>query len=112
MRHGRILLCALFLFFLVLAGRSLVRGPEEEKTRELPQPVPEAAVLLFSHETGQESEGQRASGGRDPEKFRADQPRRPVVFPSVPGDGNGQILKKRTWHRSVYWVCPPEGMPG
>ena len=35
-----------------------------------------------------------------------------VTLPALAGDGNGQLLSRWTWHRSVYWVCPPEGMPG
>ncbi len=112
MRQGRMLLCALFLFFLVLAGRSLVRGPVEEAPETMPSYAGESAMLARDPGGQADAYAQQNWHAGPREHARAAGERCEVTLPALAGDGNGQLLSRWTWHRSVYWVCPPEGMPG
>ena len=90
------LLCGLFLMAFFLLGRGLVAGPETEKeySAEQVQTAPFFAVQAQTQET------RTAPSAEAP------------VAPVCSCDRNGMPLTARTWQKTVYLVCPPEGVPG
>ena len=104
-------LALLGLVMFLLFGRGLVTGPEEERTpvQQAPSYPCYAVQLPLSGE--QELPGSSQSGQTGKESA--------AVFTqsasccvSCTCDRNGMPLTSRTWRKTVYLVCPPEGVPG
>ncbi len=105
------LLCGLFLMAFFLLGRGLVIGPETEE-RERPEKVQNAVYFAVQAQTQENrtvpaAEEQRETRG-EAVRPEADAP----VLPICSCDRNGMPLTARTWQKTVYLVCPPEGVPG
>ena len=101
------MLCLLLLSCLVQQGGATAAEPEQAL------PV-HAAVLIQRCVIPAESAAPTADR-RVPERFGEvaevlHEDHLPATAPSC--DGNGWIITGRTWPRTVYAVCPPEGMPG
>lgn len=105
------LLCGLFLMAFFLLGRGLVAGPETEKdySAEQVQTAPFFAVQAQTQET------RTAPSAEEHRETRGEAVRPETEAPVAPVcscDRNGMPLTARTWQKTVYLVCPPEGVPG
>ena len=109
LRLSGLVLCA---FLCLLAARNLIRGPKMPPDE--PEPVRSRAevrwvIAPLARESGADE------GNLRTETFRMRSvlplPRAYTVC-VLKGDRNGYPVLGKTWHDSVYLMCPPEGMPG
>lgn len=105
------LLCAMFLLAFFLMGRGLISGPQNPDG-ERPEVLGER--IYFSARTVTQEEesvpSARVSRVHRSEALRAEETA--PVSPVCVCDQNGIPLTGRTWQKTVYLVCPPEGVPG
>lgn len=106
---GRIVLVCAFFAVLLLGGRTLIRGPEEEAAA-----APSAAPLYTAIVRAEpEPMVPLLPGTAQPSRERTGQISEEVVtVPAVVSDRNGQPIASRAWSRTVYQACAPEGIPG
>lgn len=86
-----------------------------EATAEPEQPIPVTAAMLMQRCTIPAESAAAAADRRVQERYGTETAL--VQAAQAPAavqccDGNGWIITGRTWPRTVYAVCPPEGMPG
>ena len=107
-----ILLAAVFAALICLARSSLIVGPEPPR-EQAGAPMPESACLLtiFRQETENTAEDGSPTDSRRAEKLppTLSSAEEPAV--TVCG-GNGWPLQSRSWFKTMYLVCPPEGAFG
>ena len=112
MRRLLMLMACVFSFALLfLLGRSLVSGPVTgEAAGSL---AADCGAPVFRVPAGQE-ENLPDTGRIRPSRTEnaALAPRENAGIVSLTTDRNGMPLRGSTWRRTVYLVCPPEGVPG
>ena len=111
MSRLRVLGCAVTFFALILLlGRGLVAGPDSQVT-DGPADCGGASFVARLPQTETDT-AQDTVRSQDP-RTEGRTPERDAVLPTLClSDRNGTPLTGRTWHSTVYLVCPPEGVPG
>ncbi len=97
----------LLVFFLL--GFGLVEGPAEEREQARQVEVPCYAVQLPQAQDEPLPVGSRRVLQKNEAGMTVTVSRLPVLCTC---DRNGMPLTGRTWRKTVYLVCPPEGVPG
>ena len=104
-------LSGLFLLAFFLLGRGLISGPETEAQEKTE--FAQGQVFFAIQAQGQES--QTVPSAQEQRQARGEALRSETEMPIAPvccRDRNGMPLTGRTWQKTVYLVCPPEGVPG
>ena len=111
-RIGQMLLVMMFAALLVMAVPTLVQGPESGTAampdETLPTPVLMRAEAVAADNVIPLPEKQQEKHDAAPCTETDDA----CMVCAVVVDGNGWPVTGRTWTKTVYAVCPPEGMPG
>ena len=111
-RIGQTLLGLMFAALLMMAVPALVRGPESETAampvETLPTPVLMQAAAVPADNVLPLLMQQQEKHAAAPRIETDDE----CMICAVVVDGNGWPVTGRTWTKTVYAVCPPEGMPG
>ena len=102
-------LALLGLVVLLLLGRGLVEGPAEEKEQAARPEMPFLAVQLPQAQEEPLPVSERKTAEKGETGYAVIAFRMPVLCTC---DRNGMPLTGRTWRKTVYLVCPPEGVPG
>ncbi len=96
---------------LFLLGQGLVSGPDRAPDEVFP-PLMDMPCYV-SQLQGEQGTGLPAASAlhssRSEDAAEPDEQALPDICVS---DRNGMPLSGRTWRRTVYLVCPPEGVPG
>lgn len=114
MKHLRHLTMLLFFAALLLwLAPALVLGGEGTREAPPPEEVAHGMLLLQPADMPQREAAQSPEAER---RIRVALRTAPCearcAEDCVPRDGNGWLITGRTWPRTVYAVCPPEGVFG
>ena len=103
-------LCGAFLAALFLLAPTLISGPDDAAARNDAVNIP---VLYAAQVPERETETLPDAGqGREQRGETGIVETRFLPVSVCVRDRNGMPLTGRTWCRTVYLVCPPEGVPG
>ena len=101
-------------FFALLAFNCFVKGPETEVLeaegrRTAPAALAESFSLMpFSSDAPEQQTEERKGGNEDRDQVIGETLKTVIIS----SDRNGMPLSGPVWRKSVYLVCPPEGVPG
>lgn len=114
MKHLRHLTMLLFFAALLLwLAPALVQGGTGAQEAPPPEEAAHCMLLLQPADVPQREAAQSPEAERRVRVAVRTAPceaQRAVEY--VPRDGNGWLITGRTWPRTVYAVCPPEGVFG